>query len=250
MMLRLYRQFLRRRGWLIALPALVVAVIGVATYQPPGAFYTVGVRFLVGPAPTDAADEADEQRLAAWQNSEYVVAAIADWVEGTRFSERISERAAEAGVMVPPAAIWKGGGGVAADYSRSMLTLSLNHGDGDDLAVLMDAAIAVVLEENDAGIPQLGGRPAEIVLLDEPIVNRIAPPIWQQLDLPVRAAFALAVGLALALLVESLDNTVRERRELEALGFTVLAEIPRPRGRWGPFTRRQSTTNTGQIDGT
>lgn len=231
MELRLYLKFIRRRWPVIVVPLLVVLASLAFTYRPPGTFYNVGVRFIVGQTPTAAADLEDEERLATWQTSEYVVAALADWVEGTRFAERISDRLAQQGLDVPYAAIWKGGSGIVADYSRSQLTLSLTHGDRDELAAMMAAAIAVLQTDNAEGVPQLGGESAEIVQLDDPIINAVSPPIFDQLDVVVRLALALAAGFGIALVLEYLDRTVHERSEVEALDIAVLGEIPRPRPR-------------------
>jgi hypothetical protein len=84
----------------------------------------------------------------------------------------------------------------------------------------------VLKKENARGLPQLGGRPAELVQLDEPIVNRLPPGLLAQLDLPFRFALALASGVGLALLVDYLDPTVRGRDELETLGLSVVGAIP------------------------
>ncbi|MGD8855778.1 MAG: hypothetical protein PVG33_05585, partial [Chloroflexota bacterium] len=82
-------------------------------------------------------------------------------------------------------------------------------------------------EANDLGLPQLGGEAADLVQMDQPIVNRIPPGITTQLQLPLRMVLAVAAGLGLALLVDYLDPTVRGRREVEAMGLAVMAEIPK-----------------------
>ncbi len=224
MELRAYGQLFKRRWPFVVIPALVVLAVGLATYTPPGLFYTVGVRFLVGQAPSAAADLEDEERLANWQTSEYIVNGVADWVNGTYFSQRVSDRLKEQGLDVPHLAIF---GGLRADNTRSMLQLSLNYPDRATLEAMVRAATAVLLAQNAEGIPQLGGISAEIIPLDEPIINAIPAPITNRLDLPIRLAVALAAGFGLALLVDYLDHTVRDRRELEALHLPVLGEIPK-----------------------
>ena len=224
MELRAYGRLFKRRWPFVVIPALVVLAVGLATYTPPGLFYTVGVRFLVGQAPSAAADLEDEERLANWQTSEYVVNGITDWVNGTYYSQRVSDRLKEQGLDVPHLAIF---GGLRADNTRSMLQLSLNYPDRDTLEAIVRAATAVLLAQNAEGIPQLGGISAEIIPLDEPIINAIPAPITNRLDLPIRLVVALAAGLGLALLVDYLDHTVRDRRELEALHLPVLGEIPK-----------------------
>jgi capsular polysaccharide biosynthesis protein len=45
--------------------------------------------------------------------------------------------------------------------------------------------------------------------------------------LPVRLLLALAAGIALVFLLDYLDDSVRGRSELEAMGIAVLAEVPK-----------------------
>ena len=77
-------------------------------------------------------------------------------------------------------------------------------------------------------------RDAGRQIFDQPIPVAMPPSLRNQLTGPaVRIALGFAIGLALAFLWHYLDPTVRERAELEVLGYAVLAEIPR-RSRW-PF---------------
>ena len=224
MEIRLYWNLLRRR-WLLALiPALVVLVVGLATYRSPPPIFNVGVRFLVSQPPSEAAATADEQRYYTWLVSEYIVNGLTDWVQGKTFAAAVSQELADNGLTVPPGAIQ---GSITADNARSMLILSMNHGDGDVLAAMMAAAGTVLIEQNSDALPQLGGETAVIVQLDEPIVNQIPVGIRGQLDLPLRVLLALAAGMGLALVVEYLDPTIRERDELDALGLPVVGEIPK-----------------------
>ncbi|RMG95910.1 MAG: hypothetical protein D6706_11215 [Chloroflexi bacterium] len=223
MELRQYWRIVRRRWLIMLIPAAIVLGLGVATYQSPPPVYNAGVRFIVGQSPTPAASAEDEERYYNWLTSEYIVNGLTDWVRSGAFATAVSQRLAAQGVDVPPGAIQ---GGLAADNTRSMMTLSLTFGDAELLPVIMDAAIAVLMEENAHALPQLGGETAEITLLDQPIVNQVAPGIRSQLDLPLRVAVAFGVGIGLALLVEYLDPTIRSREEIEAMGLPLLGEIP------------------------
>jgi capsular polysaccharide biosynthesis protein len=192
--------------------------------QSAGTALYAGVRFIVGQEPTESAELSDEQRLANWKASEYIVNTLADWVRGGQFAELVSEELAGQGIAVAPQDIV---GSTASDSTRSMMVLSMNYGDAAVLEQMMNAAGKVLIEANDQGLPQLGGEPADLVQMDEPIVNQIPPGITTQLQLPLRIGLALAAGLGLALLVDYLDPTVRGRREVEALGLPVVAEIPK-----------------------
>ena len=49
----------------------------------------------------------------------------------------------------------------------------------------------------------------------------------ERLDLPLRLLLALAAGVALAFLLDYLDDSVRSAAELEEMGLAVVGEIPR-----------------------
>lgn len=129
---------------------------------------------------------------------------------------------AENGRPVPPGAVH-----VAADNARSMLTLSLSHGDPELLAALMEAAIAVLQEENAQGLPLLDGETAVVVQLDDPVVTPAPAGLRRQMDLPLRILLALGAGVGLALLAEYVDPTIRDRTAVAELDIPILGEIPK-----------------------
>ena len=224
MELRRYWSVLKRRWWLLLVPAVVVLAVELITYQPPPPVYNAGVRFLVAQEPGEGARTADEQRCYNWLSSEYIVNGLSDWVSGGEFATAVSQELARSGLSVPAQAIQ---GSLVTDNARSMLLVSLTYGDTPTLAAIMDALVTVLTEQNAAALPQLGGETAVLVQLDPISVNQIPAGIRSQLDLPLRVVIALAAGFGLALLAEYLDPTVRERREIEAIGLQVLGEIPK-----------------------
>ncbi len=224
MELRAYWQVLKRRWIWIIIPTAVALVLALVTYSPSGPMYNAGVRFIVGQEPTDAADLSDEERLANWKASEYVVNTLADWVRGGQFAELVSEDLAAQGVTVAPQSIV---GSTVSDSTRSMMVLSMNYHDATVLEQMLNSAGLVLKEQNDKGLPQLGGIPAEMVQLDPPIVNQVPPGITKQLELPLRIALAIGAGIGLAFLVDYLDPTVRESKELESMDIPVIVEIPK-----------------------
>jgi capsular polysaccharide biosynthesis protein len=209
---------------LVVIPTAVVLVVGLVTYSPPGTAYNAGIRFIVSQEPSEAAAESDEERLANWQTSEYIVNGLTDWVRGGQFAQLVSERLAESGLNIDAGAIR---GSIAADNTRSMMTLSMTFGDAAALEAMMNAAAAVLVEENEVGLPQLGGETAALVQLDQPIINPVTAGILEQLQLPLRIVLAVGAGVALAFLVDYLDPSVRSKEELEEMGLAVMGEIPR-----------------------
>jgi capsular polysaccharide biosynthesis protein len=224
MELRRYWKILKRRWLLVLIPALVVLAAGLVTYRSPAAAYNTGVRFLVGQSPAADAELQDEQRYYNWLTSEYIVNGLTDWVRGGEFAAEVSAYLVQQGYEIPAHAVQAG---LVADNARSMLTISLTHGDAQQLAVMMDGVIEVLTTANAQALPQLGGDTAVLTQLDQPIVNPVPSGIRSQLDLPLRILLALFAGVGLALLVEYLDPTIRDRQETEAAGLQVLGEIPR-----------------------
>jgi capsular polysaccharide biosynthesis protein len=69
-----------------------------------------------------------------------------------------------------------------------------------------------------------------VTLIDGPTINPVGPSLRSRLEMPLRRLLGLLIGIGLVFLLEYLDTSIRSRQELEALGFTVIGEIPR-RGR-------------------
>ncbi|WP_420631479.1 hypothetical protein [Candidatus Leptofilum sp.] len=223
MELRTFFAIFRRRWLLVLIPPLVVGLFSIVTYQPPPApGFNVGVNFIVAQPPTSSADLEDEERYYNWLGSEYVVNGLTDWAVSGSFKTAVSTQLAEEGLEVPPHSF-----SVVAENVRSKLQLSVQHGDAETLAHIMNAAITVLREQNADALPQLGGETAVLTLLDEPVVTPVSRSLRSLLDLPLRLAIGLAAGLGLALLVEYVDPTIRSRQEAEAMGFAILGEIPR-----------------------
>jgi len=224
MELRKYWQVLKRRWPLVLIPAAIVLAIGLLTYHAPAPSYSTGVRFIVGQDPAPATGQEDEERYYNWLTSEYIVNGLTDWVRGGEFATAVSQHLAGQGQNIPPQAIQAG---LVADNARSMLTLSLSGGSTPELAAMMDGVISVLTTQNAQALPQLGGENAILTQLDHPVVSQAPVGIRSRLELPLRVVLALAAGVALALLVEYLDPTIRTREELQELGLDILGEIPR-----------------------
>lgn len=214
-----------RRWWLIVIPAAVVIVVSALTYSPPPpAGYNVGMNFIVSQTPATQAQNPDENRYYNWLTSEYIVNGLTDWAVGGEFKTAVSTHLSTQGIDAPPHTF-----NVVADNVRSKLQLSIQHGNAETLAQIMNAAMVVLTEQNAAALPQLGGDTAVIIPVDQPVVTPIPGSFRSQLDIPLRIALALIAGVGLALLAEYLNTAVRSREEVEDLGLPVLGEIPKGR---------------------
>nr|HID12826.1 hypothetical protein [Anaerolineae bacterium] len=223
MELRLYWKILSRRWWLVAAPVVVVTLYVAATYTPPGSVYQVVMRFAAGTRPAGLSEDYD--RYYPWLTSEYIANGLADVAETGAFAQAVASRLAEAGLEVAPAAIQAA---IVTDNAQSILVVYLTWPDEAQIVTVADAITAELTGNSATYFPQLEGIEPAVRLLDTPTPVLLPPGLRTQLMGPaIKVGLAAGLGVALALLWHYLDPTVREASELEDLGLTVLAEIPR-----------------------
>lgn len=227
MELRQLLNILWRRWWLVVIPTVVAgayATYGYLTTPVAGGFST-SVRYTAAvPGDVVEPDSFEDAALAPWTSSEYVSGALSDWVRTTSFSEEVSAELARNDIEIPAPLIQ---GSIAANFDRSVMVLILSWGDAEQLLQIADAATTVLQERTDAYFPQIGVVGISVTALDTPAVAPVPPPLSARLDPLIRAGLGVVAGIGLAFLVEYLDPTIRERREIELMGLAVLSEIPR-----------------------
>lgn len=228
----------KRRWWLIVLPAAVVLILTLPALKDvvaPPVSYAVRVR-LTAAAPPGAASEGvstpyEDSVYVPLLASEYVVVNMPQWITSDRFAAEVAEVLDEHGIALAATDLVPA---FHADSFRSILTLYVNWDDASEIRAIAEAAIAVLQTRNQTYFPQFAAQPVQVVPLDEVEVDEVAPPLTVRLNPLLRLAIGLAAGVGLAVLAEYLDRTVRSREDVEALGLSVLAEIPRERSRLGP----------------
>jgi capsular polysaccharide biosynthesis protein len=221
--LLLIKRMLLRRWWLILLPAIVVAALtlpALLTASGSAGFsaeirYSAMQRFDAVPR-----QEGDYQDI--WRSAELTIDAFTDWVRSGSFREETAQRAAELSAPVSADSI-----GIAADNAASLGQIIISHSDAAALEIIQQAAIDVLQTRSAAYFPQLGGMPAEVAVLQRGGITPVPAPIGDRLAPLVRIGLGLLAGIALAVGAEYLDRTIRYRDELERLGLTVIASIPR-----------------------
>jgi len=194
MELRTYWQILARRWWLALIPVILVLGIGLATYRAPAPVYHVGVRFTVGYAPEQSATYLYDRYYPAWLASEYIAGGLGDWVKTGDFCSEVSRELEHQGVNIPTEALI---GRIASDYQRSMVTIFITWPDARQLEAIATAAITVLQTRNAQAFPQLGPGGATVRAVDPVRVGPVPPGLRAQLELPVRVALALVVGIGL-----------------------------------------------------
>ena len=221
---------LRRRWWLIALPTLAALAVTLPalrqTFAPPVS-YQVQMRLTAAAPPQAEADGVgtpyEDTVYVPLLASEYVVVNMPHWITGDRFADEVSDVLEAHGVQIAAEDLR---GHFAADSYRSILTLYVTWDEPETLRTIAEAAVTVLQERNQAYFPQFAAEAVRVVPLDEPEVSTLAAPISVRLMPLLRIALGLAAGVGLAALAEYLDDRVRSRADVAALGLDVLAEIP------------------------
>ena len=224
MELKLVNRMLLRRWWLILLPAVIVALFAVPELirneQVGSGGFTTSFRYSAAQEQSNL-PERDGDYQDVWLASEFVVNAFTDWVRSSTFRDELQSIV---GANVDLSQL-----GIAADNNRSIGLVVMSYPDADTLARIADAAIVVLQTRNQAYFPHLGDAPAEVTIIDAPVVSPAPPPLTNRFAPVIQIGVALFVGLCLALLAEYLDQTLRTEDEVEAQGLKVLASVPKHR---------------------
>lgn len=227
MELREYWVIIKRRWWIpIALTLLVglISVVQLRPWRTPPASYSASMRMLVGVLPAAAQDEsAYDPRYYAWLTSEYLVDDFTEVVRSQLFAENVSARLADQNIEVPAGVIQ---GSAATGKQHRIITLSFGWGDQAQLVAIAEAAAAELTENTALYFQQLGTDNAGVTLIDGPTVSLVGPSVRSRLDLPLRLLLALLVGLGLVFLLDYLDTSIRDPRDLDEMGLPLLGAIP------------------------
>jgi len=227
MELRAYWNIIMRRWWLPVGLALAVAALTLVMqrpWQPRPPVYTASMRFNVGVQPERIPGVYTYDRYYTLLTSEYLVDDLGEIVRSGAFAAAVSDRLAGQGITVAPGAI---GASTQPGKLHRILTVNITWPDADVLAAIANAVAATLTEGSAEFFGQFSAEEADIRLIDAPSVSAVGRPAREQLDLPLRVLLALAAGIGLAFLLDYLDTSVRERRDLEELGLPVLGEVPR-----------------------
>jgi capsular polysaccharide biosynthesis protein len=216
----------RRRWWLILIPAVVALVLSLSSLRamvsPPVA-YSLAVKFTASAKPGSGGTFQD-QSYTPWLASEYAVNSIAAWIRTESFSRELAQALAKQGKTISAEVLH---GVITSDSARSLFTFYLTSWPNlEDAKAIGAAAVDVLTSRVDAYFPQFNAAQAVIVPLDTIQPALVATPLTTRIAPLARIGIGLALGVVLAFVAEFLDGSLRKRSEVETLGLTVLAEIP------------------------
>jgi len=200
---------------------LAVSLLVRPTHAP---LYQATMRFMMGLEPeVKSGDYYAYDKYYTWLTAEYLVDDVSELVRSSAFARAVSDRLTNAGINVPAGAIH---GSTQAGQLHRVLTVSIIGGDSTQLADIANAVVAVLPGEITRHFAQVGTSGVYASLIDPPAIGLVGASLREKLDLPIRLFLALAAGIALAFLLDYLDDTVHTRQELEQGEINVLAEIP------------------------
>lgn len=223
-----YWQILRRRWWLppvLTLTVTLMSLLQLRPWQAPPPTYTAALRLLIGVMPAAGADATTYDPIYfAWQTSEYLVDDFTEVVRSDLFAQKVSQRLADQGIVVPAGQIQ---GSSATGRQHRIISLTLTWPNQQELEAVTTAIVAELKENITFYFRQLATENAIVTVLDEPHTTSVAPALRQRLELPLRIVLAFITGVLLVFLLDYLDTSIRNRQEIEQMGMAVLGEIPR-----------------------
>jgi capsular polysaccharide biosynthesis protein len=228
MELKQYWSILWKRAWIPVLLLVVVGGVSLLTRQTPAPTYSTSMRFTVRVKPQIMKDEFTYEGYYGWLASEYLADDLSEIVKSQAFATDVNRRLAEMGssAAIPPGII---GGITFGEKLHRILRVNFSWANEVELNEIAQAIVKAMEEDSAKYLtqPDVAGG-AVITVIDEPSLPVQNPPsLTRRLDLPVRLLLALAAGIALAFLLDYLDDSVRGKSELEAMGIPVLAEVPK-----------------------
>jgi capsular polysaccharide biosynthesis protein len=219
-----YLAVLQRRWKIIlALGLVALAVATIAALRGPRA-YEATIRIAVSTGDRAAGDAAPYlyyREYYNWLASEYLADDLSEVVRSDSFAADV---AAELNEQVSRAAIREV---VRARKTHRILEVTVQAADADQATRIAGAVAEVIRAKGGKYLAQLATPSGQLAVLDQPVARPATTTGSLMLDIGLRTALGLILGVFLAFLIDYLDSSVRSSRDVERfLGLPVLGEIP------------------------
>jgi capsular polysaccharide biosynthesis protein len=219
--LRQYGSVLLRR-WPVwaGLTALALLFSAIMAVRGPVA-YEGTMRLAVGTEPLITANPQYDPNYYAWVSSEYLADDLSELLKSEAFAQDVS---AALGYRLNPEDLAKV---TRTQKTHRMLDVTVSASSFEQALAISQAYEQTINTKLDSYFPQLRIQNAHVTMINRPKVERALTPLALVGTIVLRSLVGLALGIALAFLVEYLDASVRDRAEAESLtGAPVLGEIP------------------------
>jgi len=226
MELKIYWKVFLRRWWLTAL-IVFLAALTIPFHKNPPTTYHAEMRFLVGVKPDITSPNAyDYDRYYTWRTAEYLIDDLSEVVRGSVFSQAVQQQLQQTGTSAQLSAVTIQGSTQTSKLHR-LLNVGINGPSETDVSAVAAATQQVLENEITRFFPEAYARGATVILVDGPHISRNAPGLREKLAMPMRLFLAWLAGLFAEFILYYLDDRIWERSDVEALGWEVIAEIPR-----------------------
>lgn len=218
-------QVVFRRWFLVVIPVAIVALFtlpDLLTLGPAAVGgFTTTIRYTAAQQ-LNAIPDRDGDFQDVWLASELTVNAFSEWIRSSQFAAEVRAALAAEGLEIAPGAF-----SLMTDNDRSVGVIAINGADASEVESVALAAIRVLQTRAQVYFPQLGDQPAQVTLLDQPIVNAVPPALPNRLRPLLQLAIAVIGGIGLAFLAEYFDPILRRREQVQGINLSVIATIPR-----------------------
>lgn len=218
--IRAYWRILRSRWYIPVFLTVLTVALSLVLAQPPPPTYVATIRFTIG-VNADPNVNGQDPILGAYQASEYIRDDFVEIVHSQLFANDVN-----ATLNDPALKVSKNNISGAVEKQRRIMSMTITWNDPDQIQRIADAAAKTLETQNAKYFAQLGSKGATVTIIDGPDIAPVTPGLRERLDLVIRAVIAFAAGVVIVFLLDSLDDTIRDGRELEKMGFTVVGEIP------------------------
>ena len=225
-----YWDVVRRRWWLPAAIGLVALLAsGYLAFRGANA-YKVEMRLAVATQPSADAAASPYYDPVYYANlsSEYLADDLSEVIKSESFAQEVSQELDQTlGYTVAPSAI---SDATRARKTHRLIDVTISASSFEQGLDIANAIQTIVNEPARIGryLTAMEAYRGRVSVVNQPIVSRGNSLPATLAEIGLRTLVGLMLGVALALLLDYLDQTIRSRRETEdLLGLPVLAEIPR-----------------------
>jgi capsular polysaccharide biosynthesis protein len=223
--LKTYWQIVIKRWWIVAamtVLAIAASLVGVVLI-PQSVSYSAVVRLAVKPTAVLALPTYyTYDEYYSFLSSEYLNDDVIEMIQGGSFMEDVRARLKDTSGGAPV-------GSIRALKAHRVLSLTTTAGSPGGALALAQGALDVLAQDAASGgsyFAKVSNQRPQVAVVDPPFLlpgttTRI------QLDLALRGVVGLIAGVALAFLLDYLDDTLRDAADAErTTGLPVLGQIP------------------------
>jgi capsular polysaccharide biosynthesis protein len=236
--LREYWNIIRRRWWLPAAVTLVALIASAGIGLNGAAAHKTDMRVSISilPRPTDAgAVLYYDPNYYANLDSEYLADDMTEFMASRAFASEVSRELATAS----PRSVVDVATVMSATRTRKthrFIDVTITSSTPEQGQQIAESINRILSDPPRLAnyLKVLNSSNAQMSVVTPPVTHRAQTPLGLASEIALRTVIGLLVGLAVAFLVDYLDQSVRSREEAElVLRTRVLGQIPRPRSRRG-----------------